>query len=450
MLRLVNEISTYSENYFSATCAHGRRCGGIEDEMVLQRHEIHDSGSIYGCIPALSFLKSSFSKFHRLLFWIRGTLGVSLLGLSSCALTDRGGSSQYETRVAMRVDGNLPFVNVSIAGKSRDFLVDSGASDCVISPEMASELGLSVSREKAMVKSAAGDRVPIPMALLPSMQIGKAEFHNVPVFVYDLNSIRGHFPGLEGVVGFSIFRDATVTFDYPGKSLTITPGPTLQSKDPSCVPMTTRTGVPRIPLRGRGHEVPLDVDTGSTGGIEINPGKLGMRTNAPTQPGGLSASIGQSYRTGVTRVVGSLYLGSVEIADPIVEVTNGDFRVGGEVLQNTILSLDQPAKLARVSFGKTSLLPFLNKPRKLVSPSRIGTGIGFGRGWVVVDVVPDSPAHQAGVKVGDLCVSVEGRSTEGLADSYQQLLQSKHALSYRFQRGSTTFDAVLPVMLQVR
>ena len=418
--------------------------------MILQRHRVNGNGESYGCIPALSFVKSSPSHFHRALFWIRCLLGVALLGLSSCALTGRTGLAQYETRVPLRIEGNLPFVKVLIAGKSRDFLVDSGASDCVISPEMASEMGLYVSREKAMVKSAAGDRVPIPMALLPALQIGKAEFHNVPVFVYDLNSIRGHFPGLEGVIGFSIFREATVTFDYPGNSLTITPGSTLQRNDPSCVPMTTRTGVPRIPLRGSGHEVPLDIDTGSTGGIEINPGKLGMRTDAPTQAGGLSASIGRSYRTGVTRVVGTLYLGSVEIADPIVEVTAGDFRVGGEVLQNTILSLDQPSQLARVAFGKSSFLPFLNKPRKLVSPSRIGTGIGFGRSWVVVDVVPLSPAHKAGVRVGDRCISIEGRSTEDLADSYQHLLQTKRALSYRFQRGSTLFDAVVPVMLQVR
>ena len=418
--------------------------------MIWQRNGVHDTGSNYGCRLAFSFVKFSPSISPRALLQIRIVLGVVLLGLSSCALTDRSGLAQYETRVPLRVDGNLPFVKVVIAGKSRDFLVDSGASDCVISPEMARELGLNVSREKAMVKSAAGDRVPIPMALLPALQIGKAEFHNVPVFVYDLNSIRGHFPGLEGVIGFSIFRDATVTFDYPGKSLTITPGPTLQRDDPSCVPMTTRTGVPRIALRGSGHEVPLDIDTGSTGGIEINPEKLGMRTDAPTQPGGLSASIGRSYRTGMTRVVGTLYLGSVEIADPIVEVTDGDFRIGGEVLQNTILSLDQPSQLARVTFGKTSFLPFLNKPRKLVSPSRIGTGIGFGRGWVVVDVVPDSPAHRAGVRVGDRCILVEGQPTERLADSYQQLLQCRHALSYRFQRGSTTFDTVVPVMLQVR
>lgn len=379
-----------------------------------------------------------------------GALMVFMTGLSACKIAGGSGLTRYETTVPLQVEGNLPFVTVVIDGKPAEFLLDTGASDCVISPEMSQRLGLYVSQRKALVKSAAGDRVPIPMALLPAMQIGKAEFHHVPVFVYDLQKIRGHFPRLEGVVGFSIFRDATLTLNYPDKSLTITPGSTLRSRDPACIPMHSLTGVPRVPLRGGSKTVQLDVDSGSTGGIEVDPARLGLPTDAPTQPGGLSASIGRSYRTGLARIVGTLFLGAVEMADPIVEVTNGDFRVGGEVLQNTILTLDQPSQLARVALGKKGLLPFLAKPRKLVSPSRIGTGIGFGKGWVVVDVVPNSPAHQAGIRVGDHCIAVEGRPTAGLQADYQSLLQSSPALSYRFQRGPLTYEATVPVMLQVR
>jgi clan AA aspartic protease (TIGR02281 family) len=348
----------------------------------------------------------------------------------------------------MAVKGNLPFVNVEVGGKKCSFLVDTGASDCVITPETAHRMGLYVSRQKAMVKTAAGDRVPIPMTLLPSLRIGKAEFNNVPAFVYDFGKIRGNITEMEGVVGFSIFRDATLTMDYPRGEMKISPGPTLDRGDPACIPMQSHTGVPRIPVHGGPRTVFVDVDSGSTGGLEINPRQLGVKTDAPPRPGGLSTSIGKTYRTGMARVVGGLHIGAVELADPIVEVTTGDFRVGGEVLQNTVISMDQPSQLARVALAKSGSKE--SKKRKLYSPSRIGTGIGFNDFWVVQDIVPGSPGQKAGVRVGDVCTAVHGIPTAELGDAYHILLRHSPILTYRFQRGSKAFEATVPVVLQVR
>lgn len=387
------------------------------------------------------------SRFGRHLQW--GLALVVACGLTSCAKFSGPALSDFATQVPMPVKGNLPFVSVQIGGKTARFLVDSGASDCVISPEMARSMGLYVSREKAMVKTAAGDRVPIPMTILPSLAIGQAEFKRVPAFVYDFGKLRGMVGAMDGVVGYSLFRDATLTLDYTRGQLTITPGPLLRPGQPGIIPLKSESGVPRVPVTGGPRPIWVDVDSGSTGGLEIDPVREGLTTLGPTRPGGLSKSIGKTYRTGMARVVGSLYLGDVEMADPIVEVTTGDYRVGGEVLQNTMISFDQTSSLAQVTFGKSKSFG-LEPRRKLISPSRIGTGIGFDSRWIVQDVVPGSPAQKAGVRMGDRCIQVQGVPVENFHDDYHSLLQTNQAIAYTFQRGAKSFSVKVPVVLQVQ
>lgn len=372
------------------------------------------------------------------------------LVLSQCKATKALNLSDYATHVPISIRQNLPFVTVEIGGKRSQFLVDSGASDCVVTPEMAQRLGLRVSEEKVLVKTAAGDRVPIPMTVVPSLSIGKAEFHNVPAFVYDFGNIRHNLGSIDGVVGFSIFRDATLTIDYNRKEMRITPGPMLNEKNLGTIAMSVKTGVPRVPLKGGPQPTWVDVDSGSTGGLEINPKSIGLPTEAAPRPGGLSSSIGSTYRTGMARIMGTLFLGSVELSDPIVEVTSGDYRVGGEILQHTVMSLDQPSKLAQFTIAKPSLLRVFGVKHALHSPSRIGTGIGFDRNWVVQDVVPASPAFQAGVRVGDECLAIQGKSTVGLQDQYSRILEGSSQVSYKLKRSKEIFTVTVPVVLQVR
>ncbi len=384
--------------------------------------------------------------------WQKGWALIGVASLVSCAgLSTVPSLKSGGTHVGLRLEDGLPFVKVKIAGQSYDFLLDTGASDCVISPEMAAQWKLAVSSQKAMVKSAAGDHVPIPMCVLPELAIGSAAFTNVPTFVYDFTKIRGKFTNMAGVIGYSIFEDATLTVDYPRRQLRIEPGSTLPAQGPGVVPMSLGSGVPRIPLKGGTKERLVDIDSGSTGGLEIDPRVFGLPTDAPTRPGSLSNSIGATYRTGMARLEGSVWLGAVELASPIVEVTEGDFRVGGEVLCHTVLCLDQPGQRARLTLGKDSLLGLMPaKMQKLVSPSRIGTGIGFDDRWVVRDVVPGSPGARAGVQIGDHCLSVQGQPTSKLEDGYFKLLQTCLELEYCFQRGARTVNLTVPVTLQVR
>lgn len=372
------------------------------------------------------------------------------LALCQCQVIKPVKLSDYATHVPITIRQNLPFVTVELGGKRSQFLVDSGASDCVVTPETAQRMGLTVSEEKVLVKTAAGDRVPIPMAVVPKLSIGKAEFHNVPAFVYDFGKIRHNLGSFDGVVGFSIFRDASLTIDYSRKEMRITPGPLLNAKHPGTIAMSVKTGVPRIPLKGGPRPTWVDVDSGSTGGLEINPKNAGLPTEAAPRPGGLSSSIGSTYRTGMARVKGTLLLGAVELSDPIVEVTAGDYRVGGEILQHTVMTLDQPSKLAQFTIGKPSLWRIFGVKHALHSPSRIGTGVGFDSNWVVQDVVPSSPASKAGVQVGDVCVTIQGRSTAGLQDQYSRILEGSSQITYQLKRGEKTFSVTVPVVLQVR
>ncbi len=377
-------------------------------------------------------------------------LFAALLALSAlgCA-TSRPSLPTNSTRVPMRLFGNLPFVKVEIAGRQHEFLLDTGASDCVVTPDLARSLGLPISREKVMVKSAAGDHVPIPLTVLPAMRIGASEFRNVACFVHDCSNIRQTFSNLEGVVGFNIFSKALLTLDYPRREVVISPWVPLQRGEPDSVEMRMGSGVPQIPVRSARRAMFVDVDSGSTGGMEIDPYRLGVGTTAAPQPGGLSTSISKTYRTGMARVAGPLFIGRVELDSPIVEVTRGEPRIGGEILQNLILTFDQPSRLAHISFGTRKLLG-MGASHKLVSPSRVGTGVGFDRNWNVHDIVPGSAAARAGIRTGDQCVLIMGRPAVEWEGSYSDLLATAQFIDYRFFRKGRSYDVRVPVLTQVQ
>lgn len=380
-------------------------------------------------------------------------LGACLLSVtlfSACVNTGRYSLPGQSVHVPVRLVSNLPFAQVRLEGRPYTFLVDTGASDCVVTPSLARQLGLTISREKALVKSAAGDHVLLPTTTIPSLQIGEAEFRNFPAFIYDCKEFRGMLSGMDGVIGFSLFRDSLLTLDYPRQQLVISPWKPLSATGQNIVAMETHSGVPRLPLMGGGHTLFIDIDSGSTGGLELNLQKFPMPVTAPPRPGALSTSISGTYRAGMARLSQPVFLGPVQLDQPIVEVSRGDSRVGGEVLRNLVITFDQRSKLARLSFGKMEQLMFFKADRRLVSPSRIGTGIGFDSDWVVRDVVPGSPAAQKGIRAGDRCLTIQGRPAAAWEGTYADLLRESSLVNYTFSRQGRHFEASIPVVLQVR
>lgn len=89
------------------------------------------------------------------------------------------------------------------------FLVDTGASYTMITPELAGKLGIVITDKTPRISIlTANGSLKAPRVTLKKMSVGALEVENVPVIVQGLNND----PLLAGLLGMSVFQ---------GKSLTI-------------------------------------------------------------------------------------------------------------------------------------------------------------------------------------------------------------------------------------
>jgi clan AA aspartic protease (TIGR02281 family) len=89
-----------------------------------------------------------------------------------------------------------------------DLVVDTGASACVISPELAVDLGIAPGpRAESVTMQVVGARTTGPIVKLASVRVGAAEVEDVTAVVHPIG------PGIHGLLGNSFLAHFTVTLD---------------------------------------------------------------------------------------------------------------------------------------------------------------------------------------------------------------------------------------------
>lgn len=89
------------------------------------------------------------------------------------------------------------------------FLVDTGASYTVITPQMAEELGIKIHRDTPTLPvTTANGTLNAPVVTLKNVSLGGMRVDNVEAVVTDL----GDTPQLSGLLGMSFFRGMELSF----------------------------------------------------------------------------------------------------------------------------------------------------------------------------------------------------------------------------------------------
>ena len=109
--------------------------------------------------------------------------------------------------------------------KKATFLVDTGASYCVISPKLAGALGLKPGRRaRSVTLQTVGGRTTGPLVTIRSVQVGHAQAKEVHAVVHEIG------PGVEGLLGNSFLSRYTVTLDPERGVLRLRPRRTRRGK----------------------------------------------------------------------------------------------------------------------------------------------------------------------------------------------------------------------------
>jgi predicted aspartyl protease len=209
-----------------------------------------------------------------------------------------------------------------------DFVLDTGASTCLLTPNTASLAGIKTQSEQDAL--GAGGGVKVALGRAATIAVGSAAQQNLQVaLTTEIDRIAAAVgANIDGVLGFNYLKDFRFTLDYQRNTLLLQKSaeraPGGQSTDEAPVPF--RLAAPAKPLilvdvlaNGEGP-FSFAVDTGASRTM-VHP-DIAKRLSMPVVDAGHGTAGGGQIKLSSSRL-GSLTVGHVTVKDHAVGV--GDF-----------------------------------------------------------------------------------------------------------------------------
>ncbi len=372
-----------------------------------------------------------------------GILTLVLFALAGCATTPTAiGPAPARTRIAAdpiefpaRLIGHHLVVEIPVerAGTAR-FLIDTGSSVTLLSPDFVNRLGTAASREPqrtVQVRSATGDYRTLPAVHLRRLTLGGLRLESLQALLLDHAELSAHLGiTIDGILGFPLFQDLRLTLDYPRERVRVGSAVAPSLLPGSSFAFSPANKVPLIPVQLGERTVFVLLDSGSDGSLNLNPFGLDPVFSSGPRPGASVASLAGERIPQVGRLAATLQIGAYPLVQPVVDLTDQLSSLGGGVLKHFTLTLDQ--RQGTATFYRESTAPIITPPVRTV-------GLGFSRTpayWRVASIVPDSPADRAGILPGDLVTRINGESVERWDLSrYEALMRTATWVEFTFLNG---------------
>ena len=316
-----------------------------------------------------------------------------------------------EVHVPFDLEGFIPVLKFTLPDGTRARMVlDTGAGCVVITPELAASMHLTTRPSPAgSYRDAGGTFTPTGIASVRQIQIRAARFEN-------FDAAMARLPYLDALLGWPLFYGTLLTIDYSGRQIVLKRGSLPEPDGQRILPLRIDNGEVFAKATLAGRETWLELDTGcGLGAVALTRAtSANVSWVSPLATTTGSAASG-SYTLKLGRLQGDLTLGRYRFVQPLAAV--GDAfpcdMLGADALANFTVTLDlhnlrarferQPDNATEFRFG-----PFLD--------------CGFGcdlrsQPVKVISVLPGGDAEHAGLRAGDLLLTVDGRpAAEGLSN----------------------------------
>jgi hypothetical protein len=318
---------------------------------------------------------------------------------------------------------NRIVINVRLDGKGPfRFIFDSGAG-AVASPEVVRALGLKIKNLQRGGGGVGEQLVERGETTIPTVEVGEIQLPAQEFGVLSFADTKYVFGAnkIDGIIGFPLFKRLVVQVDYERKQLTFTePSQFIYKGQGTIVPIDFDRHLPLV--KGELDGVPgiFVIDTGARSSlilygpfVEQN----NLRTKYKASFEGITGwGIGGPVRSQIVRVK-TLKLGAVVVQNLIARLSlqkSGALTsasraalVGPDVLRQFTTIFDYSRQ--RLIFEKNAQY---GKPD---SYDRSGMWFGQeGNHFEVIDVIAGGPAAEAGIRVGDQILAIDGQAVERL------------------------------------
>jgi hypothetical protein len=245
---------------------------------------------------------------------------------------------------------------------------------------------------------------------------------------------------IDGILGFPLFRETVLTLDYTRSRLLLQPRSPAPLVPGIAIPFNNEFRTPIIPLKLGEQSITALIDSGSDAPLSLNLAGLAADFAQLPRPGGAVGTLSGDHLQYIGRWRQPLLIGEYSVTEPIVDVTEELTALGGGILRHFTVTFDQ--ERSQVTFHREERGP-------VVLPPRRSTGLSFTKFpayWRVVSVVPDSPAHAAGVQGGDLVTRINDEPVAAWDyPRFEKLVASAKDIRYSFLNGTQEKSRTLPV-----
>ena len=127
----------------------------------------------------------------------------------------------------------LPMVDAEVNGLGPfNFTLDTGASFCVVTPDTARAVGITLEGEQPTAIGAGG-QIEAGFAKLASFRLGSHTVRNLGAAVMPLDAVEQQLGlSIAGLIGYNFLKRFVVTLDYPGGFLRLKPH-TVRKRSPA-------------------------------------------------------------------------------------------------------------------------------------------------------------------------------------------------------------------------
>jgi hypothetical protein len=121
----------------------------------------------------------------------------------------------------------LPRVKVILNGQPYYFVLDTGASQSLITDRVAQEAKLAWdAKTQVSIDTATDNKVKASLAVLPNFQLGPVEAKNQAALVVDRAELEQqifgfHWYQIDGIIGWPLLKQLDLTFDFDNQQLEI-------------------------------------------------------------------------------------------------------------------------------------------------------------------------------------------------------------------------------------
>ncbi len=286
---------------------------------------------------------------------LHGIMGVLLILPAQGLIAQDGGgvASSVLTQVPLQIRGSRTFVNVMVNGKGPfAFGWDTGASGKAwVTRALVDRLNLPIV-DTLVVSDGSGVKGRNTDAVrIETVALGNLSFEQIIAPVLEGDPKRGGGEEVYGILGFELFEEHVVTFDYPQRELRVVTERLAEPDGKRVLSYRLEQGLPHILIDIAGLGADASIDSGNIGGILL-PLSLANRIplRAPLSRAGRVASAFNQFELFRSELDGNVHIGEATIARPVLFFSDLVRRpnIGRDVIRSFALTFDQANK--RVQF----------------------------------------------------------------------------------------------------